>query len=82
MLFLFLIYRGHELIEQGIAKVTHPSVTTEEILAQVNQTAEALKKPKKFWSESDESDMEGMCIENSSLITFWSFLHAHFFLAF
>ena len=47
------------MIQEGIAKVTHPSVTSEEILVQVNQTAEALKKPKKLWTESESSDLEG-----------------------
>lgn len=47
------------MIKEAIAKVTHPSVTTEEILTQVNQTADALKKPKKFWTESESSDIEG-----------------------
>ena len=46
------------LINENIAKVTHVGVTSEEVLIQVNQTAEALKKPKKYWTESD-SDMEG-----------------------
>lgn len=47
------------MIEEGIAKVTHVGVTSVQILTQVNQTAEALKKPKKYWTESD-SDIDGM----------------------
>ena len=47
------------MIGEGINKVTHPEVTSEEILKQVNLTAEALKKPKKFWTDSESSDLEG-----------------------
>lgn len=54
-----ILCRGTALIKEGIAKVTHPTVTTEEILNQVNITAEALKKPKKIWTESESSDYEG-----------------------
>lgn len=47
------------MIKEGVSKVTHPGVTSEEILRQVNLTAEALKKPKKFWTDSESSDIEG-----------------------
>lgn len=47
------------LIKEGINKVTHSGLTSEEMLRQVNATAEALKKPKKMWTESDSSDLDG-----------------------
>ena len=48
------------MITDAIKKVTHPSVTSEEILTKVNQTADAIKKPKKMWTESDSSEIEGI----------------------
>lgn len=47
------------MVQEGIDKVTHAGVTSEEIVSQVNITAEAIKKPKRFWTESESSDMEG-----------------------
>lgn len=49
------------LIKDGIKKVSYPSLTSEELLKQVNLTADALKKPKKSWTES-ESEIEGINI--------------------
>lgn len=47
------------MIDEGLAKVTHPGVTSEEILKQVDLTAEALKKPKRRWTDSESSEFEG-----------------------
>ena len=55
-------FRGKELIKNGIQKVTHPGLTSEELLIQVNLTSDALKKQKKVWTESDESELEGIVI--------------------
>ena len=56
---MFFFSRAKALITEAIAKVTHANVTSAEILAQVNLTADALKKPKKLWTESESSDIEG-----------------------
>ena len=68
---LFPFDRGIAMVMEGIAKVTYPGVTSEKILAQVNQTADALKKPKKLWTESESSDLEGTYIHTCK--------HAFFF---
>lgn len=47
------------LIKEGIEKITHSDVTSEEIMRQANLTAEAIRKPKKYWTESDGSELEG-----------------------
>lgn len=57
--FTFIFLRGKSLISEGIEKVTRPSITSEELLRQVNLTAEALRKPKKMWTESESSDLDG-----------------------
>ena len=59
-----------ELIKDALAKIMNPNVTSEQILAQVNQTAQALKKPKKLWTESESSDLEGMFVLLQFVITY------------
>ena len=47
------------LIKEGIDKVTRPGLTSDELLKQTNITADAIRKPKKFWTESESSDVDG-----------------------
>lgn len=56
------LFSAQSMIHDGISKVTRPGVTSQEILKQVNLTAEALKKPKKCWTDSESSEFEGNII--------------------
>ena len=56
---LFSLFRAMSLIKEGIDKVTRPGLTSDELLKQTNITADAIRKPKKFWTESESSDVDG-----------------------
>lgn len=72
-LIFHFIYRSVALINEGLAKLYRPSVTSEDILKQVNSTSESIRKSKKYWTESDNSEMEGNVINKDTLIIFKAF---------
>ena len=47
------------MIKEGIDRVSHPGLTSEELLRQVNLTADSIKKPAYLSNESESSDVEG-----------------------
>lgn len=67
MSMLLSFVRAKMLIKEGIEKVSHPGLKSAELSRQVNITAEAIKKPTRFWTDSDTSEIEGNCQMSTKL---------------